>query len=136
MRDFLIEIREKYPNLKLISGGALGIDQFWMAVGHYLQIPVIAAIPFEGFERKWPKSSQEEWKKLLDKCDEAIYTSSEGYKPNKMQIRNEWMVDHSDTLVAYWDGSKGGTANCIEYAQSVHKPIIQFDLNEITRNDL
>ena len=26
------------------------------------------------------------------------------------------MVDHSDLVLAYWDGSSGGTKNCIKYA--------------------
>ena len=34
-----------------------------------------------------------------------------------MQKRNEWIVDNSLRLLALWDGSKGGTANCVTYAR-------------------
>ncbi len=28
------------------------------------------------------------------------------------------MVNNCDMLIAVWDGSDGGTANCVKYAQS------------------
>ncbi|WP_188052008.1 hypothetical protein [Azospirillum sp. Sh1] len=40
-----------------------------------------------------------------------------------MNTRNEWMVDHSDRLLALWDGSQGGTANCVRYARGLGRPI-------------
>jgi uncharacterized phage-like protein YoqJ len=45
-----------------------------------------------------------------------------------MQIRNEWMVDNAHIVLALWDGSSGGTGNCIKYAnrKSVNKPIINL----------
>jgi uncharacterized phage-like protein YoqJ len=41
----------------------------------------------------------------------------------KMQVRNEWMVDSSDGVVALWNGTAGGTANCVRYAEKVGRPI-------------
>jgi uncharacterized phage-like protein YoqJ len=43
-----------------------------------------------------------------------------------MQTRNKWMVDHSDMVLSLWDGSAGGTANCIEYARHVDKPVVNI----------
>lgn len=43
-----------------------------------------------------------------------------------MQKRNEYMVDLADRVIAVWDGSKGGTANCIKYAEKVGKEIIKI----------
>ena len=31
-------------------------------------------------------------------------------------MRNEWMVDHSNRVIAYYNGTPGGTRNTIEYA--------------------
>jgi uncharacterized phage-like protein YoqJ len=39
------------------------------------------------------------------------------------QKRNEWMVDHADEVVAVWDGTSSGTANCVAYAKKVGKPV-------------
>ena len=42
-----------------------------------------------------------------------------------MNIRNEWMVDRCDTLIAVWDESPtGGTTNCVGYAKQQGKKII------------
>ncbi len=39
------------------------------------------------------------------------------YSPSVFQDRNEWMVNHSHRVVAYYNGQAGGTRNTIEYAQ-------------------
>jgi uncharacterized phage-like protein YoqJ len=79
---------------------------------------LIAAVPFEGQEKKWPKSSQDLYNEILayPKCVKKIVCEG-GYEVWKMQKRNEWMVDNADYLVAVWDNSEGGTANCVRYAR-------------------
>ena len=47
----------------------------------------------------------------------------DGYAAWKMQKRNEWMADKATRIVALWDGSPGGTANCIAYASKIGRPI-------------
>ncbi len=39
------------------------------------------------------------------------------------QDRNIRMVQLSDMLAAFFDGSKGGTANCVNYARYIGHPI-------------
>jgi uncharacterized phage-like protein YoqJ len=129
MRDFL----EQAPDgeLCLISGGALGIDQFWMEVGLHMDLPVIAMLPFEGYDAKWPDFSRQKHKKLLDRCEEVVYACESGYEPWKLQKRNELMVDNCDVLTAYWDGTSGGTMNCLDYAGDRSKIINIFQLQDI-----
>jgi uncharacterized phage-like protein YoqJ len=102
-----------------ISGMALGVDMIWAVVMIELKLPLIAAIPFTGQELAWPKQSQMVYHAILSypKCTKVIVCSG-GYSPQKMQVRNEWMVDHSDKLIGIWDGTSGGTGNCINYARS------------------
>ena len=52
--------------------------------------------------------------------------SDEEYKPWLMQKRNEYMVDLADKVIAVWDGSKGGTGNCVRYAEKCGKEIIRI----------
>jgi uncharacterized phage-like protein YoqJ len=126
-RDFLIS-RQVYGQsvTEVISGGALGWDQAlaWAAV--YEDIPLTLALPFPGFHSKWPSQSQEGLELLVSKADQVIYVCDAGYAPWKMQKRNEWMVDQADKVLALWDGSPGGTANCVAYANKVKKPIINL----------
>ena len=48
-----------------------------------------------------------------------------------MQKRNEYMVDKCDILLAVWDGSAGGTNNCVKYARKLDKEIIIIDPRKI-----
>lgn len=108
---------------KVISGMALGWDQALAHAARMKGIPFIAAVPFFGQESAWPQASQDSYHQLLKAADDVVYVCDKGYAPWKMQIRNEWMVDHCDTVLALWDGSPGGTGNCMKYAQKVNKPI-------------
>jgi len=112
---------------KVISGMALGVDQWAAYIAYKLKIPFIAAVPFEGQEKAWPTKSQVTYNTLLSKASEKVIVCDGGYSSSKMQKRNEWMVDHCDILIAVWDGTPGGTANCVKYAQSVNKEIIFID---------
>jgi uncharacterized phage-like protein YoqJ len=102
-----------------------------MEVGQYLGIPVIGILPFEGFDAKWPLPSKSKLKNLLDKCIDVVYACEPGYEAWKLQKRNEVLVDHCDSLVAYWTGVPGGTANCIDYAVSKKRQVDIFDVKEI-----
>ena len=51
----------------------------------------------------------------------------EEYNPWLMQKRNEYMVDLADRVIAVWNCSKGGTANCVKYAEKVGKEIIKIE---------
>ena len=43
-----------------------------------------------------------------------------------MQKRNEYMVDLADKVIAVWNGSTGGTYNCVKYAEKCGKEIIRI----------
>lgn len=121
------------PN-KVIAGGAIGWDQALANAAYSLGIPLTLAYPFKDFHCKWPRDSvgykfhreMELVAELLTKPVEIIYVSEPGYAAWKMQVRNKWMVDHSDSVLALWDGSSGGTANCVAYADKKGKPIINL----------
>ncbi len=63
---------------------------------------------------------------ILSRADIAKLVSDEEYKPWLMQKRNEYMVDLADKVIAVWDGSKGGTGNCVRYAKKCGKEIIRI----------
>lgn len=108
---------------RVISGMALGWDQAWAWAAVDLGIPFVAAMPFYGQETQWPEESRERYHDLLEHAAEVVTVCEGGYAPWKMQRRNEWMVDHCDKMIALWDGSNGGTANCVRYAERVGKPV-------------
>ena len=119
---------EQKPD-KVISGFALGFDQWLANMAIKLNIPVIAAIPFKGQESQWNEESQRIYNILLNKCSEQVIVSEGNFSAYKMHKRNEWMVDHCDILITAWDNVKsGGTYECIKYAESLNKTIIHLDI--------
>jgi uncharacterized phage-like protein YoqJ len=108
---------------KVITGMALGWDWALGAAAFNCEIPFIAAVPFEGQELKWPIQSQRDYHGLIKDASQVVYVCDPGYAAWKMQKRNEWMVDNSDAVLALWNGSDGGTANCVRYAAKQGKPI-------------
>lgn len=118
-------IRRSYAT-EVITGMALGWDTALAVACWTLSIPFTAAVPFRGQESRWPKEGQELYHWLLDRAKEVVYVSDGGYAPWKMQARNEWMIDNCDGVLALWDGSNGGTGNCIAYADKVGRPVVNL----------
>lgn len=119
-----------------ISGMALGIDQWAAQIVLRLQrekyphIKLICAIPCANHQNRWKQKDQDTWQAICDKAERVVYVSKEEYKPYLMQKRNEWMVDSSHLVLGVWDGTEGGTGNCIKYAQKVEKMIKIIDVND------
>lgn len=112
-----------------ISGMALGVDTIFAIAALELRnkrynIKLHCAIPCKNHSNRWNKKDRRLYNYILSKADAVKLVSKEEYKPYLMQKRNEYMVDNSNIVIAVWDGSKSGTANCIEYAKSKHKKII------------
>lgn len=110
----------------VISGMALGWDSALAFAALEAQIPLVCAIPFRGQESQWSPKSQEWYHKVLNAATKVVIVSPGEYSAAKMQVRNEWMVDHADHIAALWDGSSGGTSNCVRYARAKKKPITNF----------
>ena len=127
---------DKDEPIELISGMALGVDTIFALLAIHLKdegynVTLVAAVPFKGQESKWIKSSQSLYKSILSRADEIVHVSEVGYSIFKMQKRNEYMVDRCDILIAVWNGSNGGTANCVRYAEKKKKNIIYLNPNNL-----
>lgn len=140
-------LKEKFKRIlveqncdEAITGMALGVDTvFALAVlelkDEGYDIKLHCAIPCRNHSCKWPKESVDMYNSILARADKVVLVSDEEYKPYLMQKRNEYMVDETDKLVAVWDGTAGGTGNCVNYARKVGKEIIRIFPNEIRQMD-
>lgn len=103
-----------------ISGMAWGVD-IWAAEivlrlkeeGHPLHL--IVAVPYDGFERSWSADWQRRYHTVLSAADYVKFVCPH-YFSGCFQIRNKWMVDRSQLLIAVYTGQAGGTKNTVEYA--------------------
>lgn len=82
---------------------------------HNSDIHLICTPPYEGFEKRWDLSEQKLYHHILEKADYTKYIC-EHYSRSCFQIRNCYMVDHSKRVVAFYNGTSGGTKNTINYA--------------------
>lgn len=114
---------------KILSGFALGCDLYAANVAFKLDIPVIACVPFIGQESYWTEKQKILYNKMLSKAKYTIIVSEGGFANYKYQLRNEFIVDNCDILIATISPNEtsGGTFNCVEYNKKVNKPIIYID---------
>ena len=126
VRDSLRTAFDTIKPTAIITGMALGVDQWAAEIAIQRGIPFIAAVPFVGQEHMWRIECREHYHRLLAQAKETVIVCPGVYEVWKMQKRNEYMVDRGDLGVAVWDGSEGGTANCVKYALKKNKPIVQI----------
>lgn len=81
------------------------------------RIKLIAAMPYPRFAFNWDGNWGDRVKKVLAQADFVKYVSPTYTGPGVFQVRNEWMVNHSARIIAYWNGTPGGTRNTVRYAK-------------------
>lgn len=119
IRNVLKEIRPAVA----ITGMAAGFDLWLGDEALLLGIEVWAAKPWAGHGPL--KGDEQLYARVLAGAGKIVNVVERDEFPGNWcyQRRNEWMVDHADHILAYYDGSRGGTANCINYANKVRKPV-------------
>lgn len=124
VRQFLSAQLSLHPDLVVISGGALGADLVAAEVSLDLGIPYVFILPFpvDVMSARWPSSARRHLQNLVSRAVHT-YIVQRSFSMRGYQRRNEVMVNHCDLLCAIFDGSPGGTANCIRYAQDVGREI-------------
>jgi len=121
LTDFAVqELRkqsEAHNIIEVVSGFAQGWDQAIAHAAVILGLPLVAAIPFEGQESKWPPAGQERYHALLKRA-KLVHVVAKEYSNKAFLLRDKWMVDRCSVLLALWDGGPdGGTAHTVKYAE-------------------
>lgn len=124
--EIMIKIKQYTPD-SIISGVALGFDMVLAFAAINNNIDLIAAVPCLRQDLKWSKYCKELYRKILKGAKTVHYVSNMPYFKGCMDRRNEWMVDQlvedDDLLLGCYNGTNGGTHNCIEYAKKKNKNI-------------
>lgn len=122
------ELAKKEKIEAAYCGMAQGADQIFFRVVAALFIPIYCCYPWK--------------KKDMDFIEEACLAGIDGNPPyTRVWLydkypgkcgyieRDRYMVDHSDVVLAVWDGvEQGGTWDTIEYARSKGKQIIYLEV--------
>lgn len=139
LREHLLSYLNKGIKVHAIGGMALGFDTLYALVALKLKrqgynISFESAIPCIDHSESWPPQAQRQWQDIVDEADKVTYVSKLKYKPYLMQKRNEYMVNQCDELIVIFNGTAGGTANCVRYAEDVDCPMLIINPNEIVVN--
>ncbi|KAB2946414.1 MAG: SLOG family protein (plasmid) [Candidatus Methanoperedens sp.] len=120
----LAAIHAKYPDAIWITGGAIGLDSLAAeyARTHGITLWLILPFPQKVMTAKWNKAQVDMLRSHIAYCSK-LSVLAPVYKASVYQDRNVRMVDLSSLLCAFFDGSPGGTANCVHYARSIGHPI-------------
>lgn len=154
VQELMFVLKEQVTDdVEWISGGAQGFDQlsFW-AVDLLMQhndtnhsMTNTVYVPFKGQEQAWLEHglfSRTEYKNMLRHASKIVYLNEHLTERhaivNALYERNHKMVDDSNYVIALypddtWETSKGGTAECMRYAKSKNKRILQIKYS--TTND-
>ncbi len=103
---YVIEIKKKFPNLKLIS-----------------------VKPYEEHGQKFKGEDLWNLKNILEKSDDIICVSKE-YSMDCYKLRNQFMVDNSSKLIAVVGDYKSGTGQTIRYANKMGIDISIINVND------
>lgn len=135
----ILRIIKKYDKVTFITGGALGVDTWAfeavakarLMYNNTENIQNVMILPCVEHYIKWPESTQHRMKQMINHiATDVFYSDANRYTgPAQMYKRNVAMVNASDGVIAVWDESPGGTANCIEYAVKKGVPIVGYNPN-------
>lgn len=110
----------------VITGMALGVDQWAAELCLRNEIPYIAAIPFPNFSAMWPAESRWHYDRLLSSAKEVHYVSqSPVYSVDLMHERDRWMVRQcNEVLAVHRPGvERSGTGSTARYAHNIGKTV-------------
>lgn len=113
------------------TGMGLGVDTVFAVTVLEMKeegfdIRLHCAIPCRQFTSKWPVASIAMYDSILERADDIVFLSQDTYRPYLMKIRNMYMIDHSDEVLAVWDGTSDSTYDCIKYAQEKNIPVMRI----------
>ena len=116
-----------------ITGMAMGTD-IWAAEivldrkKKNKNLHLICALPHPGFENRRNFTEKIRFSKIIKKAD-LVKEINDHYFTGCYQVRNEWMVDRSNLVIAVFNGQKSGTKNTVDYA--IEKGI---NINNVLQN--
>jgi uncharacterized phage-like protein YoqJ len=95
----LLELKKEYPFVKLV-----------------------ACIPCQGQEKYYVDEYKQMYYDVLSNCDEVNVLAKNYYK-GCMHVRDNYMVDNCDAVIAYMYEESGGTHYTVKYAEKKNKLI-------------
>lgn len=129
VQRFLAEKLSAAQPEAVYCGMANGVDLWAGEIALELGLNVMACVPWAG--HKPGKGDEKVYQRIINEAWD-IFVLDESFEyagPWVYQNRNRFMVDHADKVLSVWDGTTGGTNNCVRYALKIGREVLNFDPN-------
>ena len=121
-----------------MSGFAEGVDQYFADIVLEMRksnstLELVAVIPYQ---KRLDSLREKKWTyEMLEECADVVVIREE-YQPSVYSHRNRYMVEHSDRVIAVYDGrEKGGTAGTIRFTHVLKKELREIPVGVIVVPD-
>lgn len=125
-----LRLRFSRPDVELeaLSCLAAGTDQLFAEIALAHGIPVTAVIPGMDYEAHLDDDeARTAYRRILKSCTTRVDLPVQPTPEQAYFAAGRWIVDHSDHLIAVWDGSParglGGTGDVVAYARRTGVPV-------------
>lgn len=88
-------------------------------------IRLACIVPFEGHENRFEREDSGRFANIMDTADETV-TLSDRYTPYAYARRNDFLVDNSTAVIAYFSGRKSGTGYTVKRASAKSSRVINL----------
>lgn len=117
---------------QFLSGMAEGVDT-WAALAvlalrdKNAALKLHCILPCREQAEQWGAPAQDLYRSILEQADSVVYVNRD-YRKDCMLERNRFLVEHSDILLAVYNGERrGGTAATIRYARKAGREVWIMD---------
>lgn len=122
-----------------LNGGARGGDIIFaeqvllVKATEYPNIRLITVVPHEGQANSWSEAWRDRYFRIHELSTEVI-TLAYKYSRDCYHVRNRYLVDNADKLLALYNGgATGGTAYTVKYARQKNREIIVINPGTLER---
>lgn len=118
---------------EFVSGMAPGFD-LWAAdellrlrdegvVGEGVRL--VAAVPYPQFSASFDESQRVLYEKVVARAEEVVYVAPQ-YVRGCYQRRNDLLVERADVVLAYYEGTEGGTRYTFERGAKMGRRVVNI----------
>lgn len=130
--DFSVRFLYDFGCRQFISGMATGVDTFGAEAVLRLRqeksnVRLLAAVANPKQTEGWKDADKRRFLAILKESDDEICVGEVGI--NSYRKRNLYIVQHSDIILAFPSGLRGGTSQTINFAHTYNVPVISICLS-------
>lgn len=129
-----------HRNVVALSALAIGADTIFGETALSLGVPLRVIRPFENYIRDFEDTrTRKRYMRLRDMAEGELKLAYSERSNAAYTAAMNYIVDHSDLLIAVWDGvgsnEAGGTAAAVAYAVATGRRWIHLDVSSLSISD-